>query len=240
MSLTISNENIKNLLFVLPIYAVLTSSLYLSGYWNVFNINIFEYISINEIVKLSIYPLGAYVFSQFIVTSIFTVFFPSYLKPINDEEIIEKEIYKENGFKYVMWGLKTVFVLILIVILYMAFFSSNKYSWTVVGVLIGAMAMVLISLKSFQKRFASPFISFLVGMLLLLMSMAYSYGHIRALNFDGMMRVSSINNVATKMILVGRTDAYVFLLPENFQSDKDIEMKILSVKSINSMVYKLN
>lgn len=42
--------------FVVP-YALVTSLLYLFGYWSSFQINILEYISLPDVIKLAIYPL---------------------------------------------------------------------------------------------------------------------------------------------------------------------------------------
>lgn len=237
MSLIVNNEKVKLLLLVLPIYAILTSTLYLSGYWNVFDINIFEYISINEIVKLSIYPLGTYIFAQLIFSVIVLLFFPSLFKPIDDDAMKSQGL---GGYKLLIWMLKIIFLFVLILIIYMAFFSDYKHRWFVVGGLVGAIVLNMVSLKSFQKNFSSPFTPHVLGMLLIITSVAYGYGHSKALNFEDMVRVSSVNNVDTKMILVGRTDGYVFLLPENFQSEKKITLKVLSVKSIDSIVYQLN
>jgi hypothetical protein len=40
-------------------YAIVVSSLYLWGYWGVFEVNILEYIGISEIVKAAIYPIAS-------------------------------------------------------------------------------------------------------------------------------------------------------------------------------------
>lgn len=42
--------------FVVP-YALATSLLYLFGYWSAFQINILEYVSLPDVIKLAIYPL---------------------------------------------------------------------------------------------------------------------------------------------------------------------------------------
>jgi hypothetical protein len=42
--------------FVVP-YALVTSLLYLFGYWSSFQINILEYVSLPDVIKLAIYPL---------------------------------------------------------------------------------------------------------------------------------------------------------------------------------------
>lgn len=53
------NSDLKQfplLSFVVP-YALVTSLLYLFGYWSSFQINILEYVSLPDVIKLAIYPL---------------------------------------------------------------------------------------------------------------------------------------------------------------------------------------
>lgn len=51
-------DKIKNYAYFLSIYSLLISILYIFGYWSIFNLNIFEYIALSDIVKYSIKPLA--------------------------------------------------------------------------------------------------------------------------------------------------------------------------------------
>lgn len=51
-------DQIKNYAYILSIYSLLISILYIFGYWSIFNLNIFEYIALSDIVKYSIKPLS--------------------------------------------------------------------------------------------------------------------------------------------------------------------------------------
>src|SRR5258707_5408740 len=58
-SLNPSNNGLKEfplVSFIVP-YALVTSLLYLFGYWSSFQINILEYVSLPDVIKLAIYPL---------------------------------------------------------------------------------------------------------------------------------------------------------------------------------------
>jgi hypothetical protein len=80
-SLNPNNNDLKQfplLSFVVP-YALATSLLYLFGYWSSFQINILEYVSLPDVIKLAIYPLviGAFLslvgfYVQVIVGTSFT------------------------------------------------------------------------------------------------------------------------------------------------------------------------
>lgn len=49
---------IKNISYVTTIYSLFISVLYIFGYWSIFNLNIFEYIAISDVIKYSIKPLA--------------------------------------------------------------------------------------------------------------------------------------------------------------------------------------
>ena len=51
------NKLSKIIYFVTP-YALISSLLYLLGYWSTFDLNILEFISISDIIRLSIYPIA--------------------------------------------------------------------------------------------------------------------------------------------------------------------------------------
>lgn len=53
-------SNLQKYFALLVPYSVTVSTLYLIGYWSSFNINIFEYIGISDIVMISTYQLAHY------------------------------------------------------------------------------------------------------------------------------------------------------------------------------------
>lgn len=63
-------DTIKNYAYFLSTYSLLISILYMFGYWSIFNLNIFEYIALTDIVKYSIKPLAIS-----LATLIFILFF---------------------------------------------------------------------------------------------------------------------------------------------------------------------
>ncbi len=65
----------KEIIAVVVPYFIGVSALYLFGYWGAFNVNIFEYVGLSDIAKLSIYPLLAslvfvFVFSGFLIAEL--------------------------------------------------------------------------------------------------------------------------------------------------------------------------
>ena len=65
---------VKNYAYFLSTYSLLISILYMFGYWSIFNLNIFEYIALTDIVKYSIRPLAIS-----LATLIFILFFNTLL-----------------------------------------------------------------------------------------------------------------------------------------------------------------
>ena len=49
--------NMNKKLFLIAPYGISVSTLYLLGYWGTFEINIFEYADISDILKISVYQL---------------------------------------------------------------------------------------------------------------------------------------------------------------------------------------
>src|SRR5207253_7010755 len=64
-------KHVKLLSLITP-YAIVVSLLYLFGYWSSFGINILEYVSFPDVLKLAIYPvfLGAVLSTLGIITQI--------------------------------------------------------------------------------------------------------------------------------------------------------------------------
>jgi len=59
------NKLSKTIYFVTP-FALISSLLYLLGYWSTFDLNILEFISISDIIRLSIYPIAISIMSVII------------------------------------------------------------------------------------------------------------------------------------------------------------------------------
>lgn len=60
----------KNALALVIPYAFTVSTLYLFGYWGQFNINIFEYISLSDVIKITAYQLSIYILPFVLVSAV--------------------------------------------------------------------------------------------------------------------------------------------------------------------------
>ena len=67
-------SNLKTFVFLVAPYSITVSTLYLFGYWGSFDVNIFDFIDIADILKIAIYQMaryGAVVILSLILTELF-------------------------------------------------------------------------------------------------------------------------------------------------------------------------
>lgn len=61
-----NNFGIKELLAFAAAYMMLVGACYLAGYWGSFQINVFEFISFSDVVKLAVFPLMPFLIGLFV------------------------------------------------------------------------------------------------------------------------------------------------------------------------------
>jgi hypothetical protein len=109
--------------FVVP-YALVTSLLYLFGYWSSFQINILEYVSLPDVIKLAIYPLviGA-------LLSLVVFFVPLTLTSFTADP---EKAFIPIPHKYAGWTNWAVFLLLLAML-----FQRTGSGYVTAGILLG-------------------------------------------------------------------------------------------------------
>ena len=131
--------------FLLPPYAVLVATLYLWSYWRSFSVDVFEHISLAEVVKIAAYPiLSAFFFSAIglLIGEVIS---------LEKKQFSEKS--QETAFTKFMnkWvGLIVgVFFLIFIILI---FFVSFEYQWLIGSMFIGIFFYSTIKATSFLEN----------------------------------------------------------------------------------------
>ena len=150
-------------------YMVAVGVCYLIGYWGAFQINVFEYISFSDVVKLAIHPL---------LTSL--VFF---LAGVASSELLlssrlppgggSKTVVSQFGFKH--W--RIVFAGLILIIVLVAIFAPEPGKWFVVAALLALFSTPLSHISEVIELLPNPRIRTTVLFLsLLLPAMSFAYG----------------------------------------------------------------
>ena len=205
-------------------YLITVGVLYLWGYWGRFDINILEYISFTDVVKLSLYPIVS-VFLVVVIGTIIGAFssrngdeFPLGLGP--ETRAGRFLLRHKNGIVYI-YVIATVSV----------WLFGSEVKWHLIPPLIGIPVYVL----SLRYRFLSEIIpnskirSILVYLLAILPIYSYSQGNIDALRIINGYRYKYIvsgkipgleipysEEENNRIKYVGYMNTYLFLLmPDN-------------------------
>jgi hypothetical protein len=163
---------IKILSFLTP-YAILICTIYLFGYWSSFGINILEFVSLSDIIKLGIYPLIVGT-SAFIIGSL-----SGLIRPGHSYQGREKEIATVKGIHK---HTKIIIILMLIaatVILYL--FSSPDF-WYVSSFAVTLILILTIKdIKMLEPIIPNPIVgSIVLAIGIGLLPMSFGVGKINA------------------------------------------------------------
>jgi hypothetical protein len=138
-------ENKIKLLTLITPYAVAVSMLYLFGYWSSFGINILEYVSFPDVLKLAIYPvfIGALIITSGIITRAFLLDLDSIKR---DEP---EKIFMMVSRRYARWSSFVAFIGMILILI----FIKEPQKWYLVGLLITYILIISIEDISFLRPF---------------------------------------------------------------------------------------
>lgn len=164
---------LKQILAVVATYFVGVSACYLFGYWGAFNVNIFEYVGLSDIAKLSIYPLlvsFAFVLSGFLVSELLVS--PALPPGGGNDTAIGR-----FGLKHARGLLSGMVVLGVLV----AIFGQEPWRWFSVALFVGAFSVPLQHNDWIIRTIPHPRVrATLLSLALLLPSMSFAYGRFDA------------------------------------------------------------
>lgn len=222
------SKNLNIAVFTGLSVSVVSGILYLLGYWATFHINIFEFITITEILTTSIYPLASLLISVLVILVIFALPLfdntPKIFTVDNDskrERIIEKRWEK---------GLKVAFPLILGISFAINGFISNENIWYYIGISIAlAIGAVYasINVKPVSDLIANKELRFVILLLIFFFPLAsISIGHNKAQSLaletdsftyvcESQLKIKSRNTVTKfinnrKLKYIGKAGEYFF------------------------------
>jgi hypothetical protein len=213
------STSLSKLSYAIATYGIVSSVLYLFGYWSTFDINILEYTSLADVAKLAIYPV------TFIVVS-------SSLGVVLTN-IVTGELFKSKSAKGkisfgespTFWRVFLTVVLVLSSsILYFLKFSSR---WYLVTVILGVFFSLLLDHSDLLKGTIehSGVRTFIILTLVLLPLLSFSTGKVKALKILNNEDVRYVNIVSfrepkllagqVRLKYLGTTGDYFFFASEN-------------------------
>lgn len=164
------SSEVLNLIVIGTPYLLGLSVLYLLGYWSTYGINVFHFVQMNDIIRLSISQLGYY--GLFLVFGI--VIGRVYLEPL----MPPGEGYNDPEAVFVRRHWRWFFLLPVGAFVYFAWFSEHPSRWLAIAMIFGPISGVALSRTELLKdsiqngayRFLAlfwigfaPFISFIYG-----------------------------------------------------------------------------
>ncbi len=205
------NNYSKAVYFATP-YAFTISLAYLFGYWSTFDINILEYISFTDVIKLSLYPLVVSLLS-FIVGVIYSTV---------QQEVL-KETTKERR-KY-----KRIYLLLAISLGIIIVVADRYYLWFIGAVLFAILFSILldrvISLDKLFPKFSPNIRHTIIFLLISLPLLAFASGKIDGKHIiighntrfakASILKENKLLSDQEKLKFVGLAGKYVLFLSED-------------------------
>ena len=171
----LSSSKLPPVRFLLPPYALLVATLYLWAYWRSFSVDVFEHISLTEVVKIAAYPiLSAFFFSAIGVLI-------SEIISIDKKQPSEKN--QETAFtKFMNRWVGMIMGVILLIFFISIFFVSFEYQWIFSALLIGFFLAFLVRSTNFlESEIKSGSLrSAVVFLMSVLVPLSYAQGSINA------------------------------------------------------------
>jgi hypothetical protein len=134
-----------SLVSILTAFAITTFVLYLLGYWSSFDINILEYASFQDILKLAIYPvlIGAFSSLAYFFIQIF----------INIEEIKKEQLEKVFILIPSKYAQLIALLAVIATLPVSIFIADDALKWTIIGILVFvALNFTIVDLKILQPH----------------------------------------------------------------------------------------
>ncbi|WP_444912433.1 hypothetical protein [Microbulbifer sp. PAAF003] len=218
-----------NKLSLIAPYAVIVSVLYLLGYWSVFRINIFEYVNLTDILKVSIYQL-AYYGSFFVISGlIFHFYTGEILEPGAGAGTSKGKFFNKHK--------KIIFSIVLILALYIALFTSHPTRWflstCILTPFIGAFAsrVTILDHVITNHSFRTMIVTFIIQIPIF----AFGWGNLSGVSAKTSESKTVIINQGKSYQNLGVAGSYIFLWDKNSS-----EVLIKSLSEIKELKYKLS
>ena len=159
----------KAIITLSTIYGGIASGLYLYGYWGSFDINIFEFVSFSDFLKLSIFPLLGSLFFFIIYAAISQI---SLVKSFPPGGGADTKLGR-FGLKY--W--RIIEIILLIIIILFILFIQHPFKWYIVAFLLFCALIPLTHMNFFIHYIPNPKLrSFILLMLTLPFVYSFAYG----------------------------------------------------------------
>ena len=202
-------NNYSKAVYLATPYAFVISLAYLFGYWSTFDINILEYISFADVIKLSLYPL---------VASLLFFVFGMIYGTLKSESV--KEVKKEHEKDKRTW-------LLLLILLGIIFIALDRYNLWFIGAYLFAQLLIIlldkhVSFDELIPNFPPKVKSTIKNILVLLPLLAFASGKIHGKHIlighntrfvsASILKENKLFNGKEKLKFLGLAGDYVFFL----------------------------
>ena len=226
-------------LYFASLYFVMVGVLYLWGYWSTFNVNILEYLSPTDVIRLTAYPIV----SAFIAVAIGAVL---------GEITIGRRVFPPGAGRNTptgrfLWKIKPILVLVYLALVGVGYFSTFPGKWISLSGLLAAPIAFFAQERDFLLGTISHQGTRSVVLFLLASLPMYAYGHgqlnayyvVSGVRFDyvlspiDQLAVSSDANPLQRVRFLGHSGDFLFFLDPitsmlaitKFQDDKSLLLR---------------
>ncbi len=221
----------KYLTLIIP-YSIGISTLYLFGYWGSFNINIFEYIGISDVLKIAIYQLIHY--GSLILLGVVTAHL--FINPVMSKALPPGEGAELPETKFIKKYWRFLAIIPFSLIIYITLFTNSETRWLAAALLIAPLSPFIVGNSTFLSDLipnttARNTIAYL-GLMIFILS--YGWGTVDAARKKAMDNNVSVNGGELKKTYIGRAGDHIF-----FWDKENSMVEILLTESVKSVKYQI-
>lgn len=131
-------------LYFVSLYFVTVGVLYLWGYWSTFNINILEYLSLADVIRLTAYPIA----SAFIIVPI-TAALGQIIMGLTMGRRLIPGAGRDTPTGKTLWKYRKILLLVYLALLLFLFFSTSPFKWAALPGLLAIPVVIYASDRDF-------------------------------------------------------------------------------------------
>jgi hypothetical protein len=204
-------DKLIKILSLLASFALVVCSLYLFGYWSSFGINILEFVTLSDVIKLGIYPLVVGVVGG--AASLIIGFLGGTILPTPSYDGAEgAAITRMHKI------IKIIIILMLVGFAVFLYLQNNPYFWYITGAVITlTLILTIADVKMFEPLIPNPSIrSFILAVGMGILPLSYGIGKTNA--------QSVLNGKSAKVV-----STQTFKESETFKSKGQDALKFVGV-----------
>ncbi|MBB1364971.1 hypothetical protein H5154_00980 [Pseudoalteromonas sp. SR44-5] len=220
-------EKIQKFILISTVIGMVLSLLYLFGFWQAFNINILNYITLADVLKYGLYPISTFVVLVLLIYVPLVIIEGAF--PHKEDENSPEIDYR----KIRVWsGLLLVFFVILVAL----FINGCIKFMTITMLLPFGVTLILMNLPLFKKNFPYALYRFcIISISLVLVFNSFPMGNNVAEIRKNKNQQLKIDGEISKYTYIDVTDKYLFLWNKETNS-----VKVMKLENISSFEFSVD